>query len=119
MARRLIESFNGSLRDACLNEENFDSLADARQKLALWRYDDNTVRPHASLGNQTPSERARHLSNLRATHPARVLEPKPKTINQPDSRYERGTTGARVSIVAALRGSLVFQIGHHGLLKAG
>ena len=100
MARRLIESFNGSLRDACLNDENFDSLADARQKLALWRYDDNTVRPHASLGNQTPSERAGHLSQMRATHPARVPNPKPKTINQPDSRYERGTTGARVGAPA-------------------
>ncbi len=32
-----IESFNGSLRDECLNEEIFDSLADARQKLSLWR----------------------------------------------------------------------------------
>ena len=33
----LIESFNGSLRDECLNEEIFDSLTDARHKLALWR----------------------------------------------------------------------------------
>ena len=49
----LIESFNGSLRDECLNEEIFDSPADARQKLAIWRYDYNNVRPHSSLGNQT------------------------------------------------------------------
>jgi len=34
-----IESFNGSLRDELLNEELFDSLADARRKLAIWRYD--------------------------------------------------------------------------------
>jgi hypothetical protein len=32
-------SFNGSLRDELLNEEIFDSLDDARRKLALWRYD--------------------------------------------------------------------------------
>ncbi|TRW89786.1 transposase family protein, partial [Paracoccus sp. M683] len=32
-----IESFNGSLRDELLNEELFDSLDDARRKLALWR----------------------------------------------------------------------------------
>lgn len=38
-----IESFNGSLRDECLNEEMFDSLEDARRKLALWRYDYNNV----------------------------------------------------------------------------
>ncbi len=49
-----IESFNGSLRDELLNEEIFDSLDDARRKLALWRYDHNTVRLHSSLGNLTP-----------------------------------------------------------------
>ena len=51
-----IESFNGSLRDELLNEEIFDTLDDARRKLALWRYDYNTVRPHSSLGNKTPVE---------------------------------------------------------------
>jgi len=51
-----IESFNGSLRDELLNEEIFDTLDDARRKLALWRYDYNNVRPHSSLGNQTPAE---------------------------------------------------------------
>jgi transposase InsO family protein len=48
-----IESFNGSLRDECLNEEIFDTLADARRILAFWRYDYNNVRPHSSLGNKT------------------------------------------------------------------
>jgi putative transposase len=56
-----IESFNGSLRDECLNEEIFDSLAEARRTLALWRYDYNEVRPHSSLGNQTPAEARRAL----------------------------------------------------------
>ncbi len=51
-----IKSFNGSLRDECLNADIFDTLADARRKLALWRYDYNHVRPHASLANQTPAE---------------------------------------------------------------
>ena len=59
-----IESFNGSLRDECLNEEIFDSLADARRKLALWRYDYNNVRPHSSLCNQTPAEARRTLELL-------------------------------------------------------
>ena len=54
-----IESFNGSLRDELLNEELFDSLADARRKLAVWRYDYNNVRPHSSLGNRTPAEARR------------------------------------------------------------
>lgn len=54
-----IESFNGSLRDELLNEELFDSLADARRKLAVWRYDYNNVRPHSSLGNGTPAQARR------------------------------------------------------------
>ena len=56
-----IESFNGSLRDELLNEEWFD---DARKKLALWRYDYNQVRPHSSLGNQTPAEARRALEQF-------------------------------------------------------
>ena len=59
-----IESFNGSLRDELLNEEIFDTLNDARRKLALWRYDYNNVRPHSSLGNQTPAEARRALEQL-------------------------------------------------------
>ena len=54
-----IESLNGSLRDELLNEELFDSLADARRKLAIWRYDYNHVRPHSSLGNRTPAQARR------------------------------------------------------------
>ena len=59
----LIESFNSGLRDECLNEEIFDSPADARQKLAIWRYDYNNVRPHSSLGNKT-RVRARRVLGL-------------------------------------------------------
>lgn len=57
-----IESFNGSLRDELLNEEIFDTLDDARRKIALWRYDYNAVRPHSSLGNLTPLEARRTLA---------------------------------------------------------
>lgn len=59
-----IESFNGSLRDELLNEEIFDTLDDARRKLALWRYDYNTVRPHSSLANQTPAKARRELEQF-------------------------------------------------------
>jgi putative transposase len=66
-----IESFNGSLRDELLNEELFDSLDDARRKLALWRYDYNHVRPHSSLGNKTPAEARRAREQiLGSTHDA-------------------------------------------------
>jgi transposase InsO family protein len=53
------ESFNGSLRDELLNEELFDSRADARRKLAVWRYDYNNVRPHSSLQNRTSAQARR------------------------------------------------------------
>ena len=66
-----IESFNGSLRDELLNEEIFDTLDDARRKLGLWRYDYNNVRPHSSLGNQTPAEARRAIEQLEgSTHDA-------------------------------------------------
>ena len=50
-----IESFNGRLRDELLNETLFTSLAHAREALAIWKDDYNTVRPHSALGNLTPA----------------------------------------------------------------
>jgi putative transposase len=45
-----IESFNGRLRDECLNVHQFLSLDDARRKIEAWRRDYNHDRPHSSLG---------------------------------------------------------------------
>jgi putative transposase len=50
-----IESFNGSLRDECLSQNWFESLADARQIIEKWRMDYNETRPHSSLGNLAPT----------------------------------------------------------------
>lgn len=52
----LIESFNGRLRDECLNVHQFALLAEAQGILETWRMDDNHHRPHSSLGHLTPSE---------------------------------------------------------------
>jgi putative transposase len=52
----LIESFNGSLRDECLNVHWFLSLADAREKIEAWRKEYNSFRPHSSLDGMTPIE---------------------------------------------------------------
>jgi putative transposase len=49
------ESFIGRLRDECLNETIFTSLAQARAVLAVWRRDYNIARPHSGLGFQTPA----------------------------------------------------------------
>lgn len=51
-----IESFNGRLRDECLNVQVFFTVADARDKLEQWRRDYNQVRPHSGLGDSAPEE---------------------------------------------------------------
>lgn len=51
-----MESFNGRLRDECLNEHWFTSLPQARDIIEAWRIDYNTERPHSSLDNLTPEE---------------------------------------------------------------
>lgn len=51
-----IESFNGRVRQECLNQHWFLSLEDARCKIEEWREDYNHNRPHSSLGYQTPIE---------------------------------------------------------------
>ncbi len=50
-----MESFNGQLRDECLNEHLFGSLAAARQIIEAWRIDYNIERPHLSLDMLTPA----------------------------------------------------------------
>lgn len=50
------ESFNGRMRDECLNEHLFDSMHHARDLIAAWRIDFNHHRPHASLADLTPDE---------------------------------------------------------------
>jgi putative transposase len=54
-----VESFNGKIRDECLNEHWFAALAEARTLIEDWRQDYNEQRPHSSLDNQTPREFAR------------------------------------------------------------
>lgn len=51
-----IESFNGRVRQECLDQHWFLSLKDAQEKLEAWRIDYNQHRPHSSLGNRTPAE---------------------------------------------------------------
>lgn len=51
-----IESFNGRLRDECLNVHEFATIEEVRKVLDAWRDDYNHRRPHGSLGHLTPSE---------------------------------------------------------------
>jgi putative transposase len=60
------ESFNGRLRDECLNANWFTSLSDARRKIEDWRQDYNQQRPHSSLNYLPPAEFARQQLEMRA-----------------------------------------------------
>ena len=63
-----IESFNGRLRDECLNESWFKNLDEARSIIEDWRIDYNRVRPHSSLDDLTPEEYAqRHKTTNQST----------------------------------------------------
>jgi putative transposase len=50
-----IESFNGRLRDECLNVEWFTSIDEARETLANWRDHYNHHRPHSALDDRAPA----------------------------------------------------------------
>jgi len=56
MQNGFVESFNGRLRDECLNEHLFLTLRHARHLIAAWRDDYNHRRPHTSLDRLTPRE---------------------------------------------------------------
>ena len=70
-----IESFNGKLRDECLNETEFLNLSQARAIIEAFREDYNENRPHSSLGDLTPSEFAAKIA--RAPMGAPLDQPNP------------------------------------------
>ena len=67
-----IESFNGRLRDECLNVEVFFTLADVRDKLERWRQDYNQVRPHSALRDNAPAVFAAQWTETAAPGPESV-----------------------------------------------
>ena len=65
-----VESFNGRLRDECLNEHLFSSLSEARSLIEAWRIDFNTCRPHTSLGVLAPAIYAQQTRKHRYRSPS-------------------------------------------------
>ena len=65
-AERLHQSFNGRLRDECLNQHWFRSLGDARQIVEERRLDYNRARPHSALGGLTPEENRLGITRSKA-----------------------------------------------------
>ena len=82
-----VESFNGRLRDECLNETLFTSLTHARSELAAWQRDYNEVRPHSALGGLSPAT----FSLPPCSPPSRAL------------RVAQGRDGLRPPLTAAAR----------------
>jgi putative transposase len=76
----MVESFNGRLRQECLNEHWFMSLADAQAKIEAWRRAYNESRPHGALDWLTPAEFARRSGLKPAT--ADPKEPEIRTSSR-------------------------------------
>jgi putative transposase len=84
-----IESFNGRLRDECLNAHVFGSTREAQHVLDAWRHDYNHVRPHSALQDRTPAAVGALWVDSR--------EPRESTARRKD-RVETEITGRFVTI---------------------
>ena len=72
MQNGFVESFNGRLRDECLNEHWFTSITHARTVIEAWRREYNEERPKRVLGGRTPTEYAKHLAIKAITMPGKL-----------------------------------------------
>lgn len=79
-----IESFNGRLRDECLNVSQFLSIEDAKEKVEVWRMDCTYHRPHGSFGHLTPSEFI-HISQKNGAGKAATVSV--EAVSQWDQRH--------------------------------
>ncbi len=67
-----IESFNGKLRDECLNANWFTTLRDAQLTIEAWRRDYNEYRPHSALARRTPAEFTKSIERETIDSPQRL-----------------------------------------------
>jgi putative transposase len=74
-----VESFNGRLREECLNPHWFVSMQDAKRAIEAWRTDYNESPPHRALGNRTPKEFALAAGTCAGGKSDRM----PETLSQP------------------------------------
>ncbi|WP_165253405.1 integrase core domain-containing protein [Paludisphaera soli] len=66
-----IESFNGRVREECLNQSYFTSLEDARERVESWRVEYNERRPHSALGYLAPGELASTMAGMKSASSGR------------------------------------------------
>ena len=69
MQSGFIESFNGRLRDECLNEHWFANLMHARAVIEPWRREYNEERPKKALGGLTPAAYAKRMAKIGYPNP--------------------------------------------------
>jgi putative transposase len=100
MQNGYMESFNGKLRDECLNEHVFGSLAEARRIIEAWRIDYNEVRPHSSLGYRTPEEFAAWSTQ------GSGIAPDAAACHRARSRQGQASGALRASLTAPARDSV-------------
>jgi putative transposase len=106
MQNGYMESFNGKLRDECLNEHVFTSLGAARAIIEAWRIDYNEVRPHSSLAYQTPEEFAAEWTAANGAPRAEAGDaPSASACHRARSRQGQAPRGARkcASLTASAR----------------
>jgi len=94
MQNGYMESFNGKLRDECLNEHVFGSLSEARRIIEAWRIDYNEVRPHSSLEYLTPEEFAAAWT---ATNESSAVAPFASACHRARGRQGRPGSGEPAS----------------------
>ena len=82
------ESFNGRLRDECLNAETFHTLKEAQVILEQWRHHYNHIRPHTSLSYRPPAPLARMQEGAFAYATAPSCMP----TSQPNCNLNTGPT---------------------------
>ena len=92
-----IESFNGRLRDECLNEHWFANLLHARAVIEPWRREYNEERPKKVLGGLTPAAYAKRM--------AEIGYPKSQTLNGPATE-SGGTSLTHLAIACKVSASI-------------
>ena len=95
MENGFIESFNGLLRDECLNVEWFSSLEDAREKLAKFREHYNHQRPHSALADRASAVFAELHRNEKGASPGVWAGEKAQTPPLPLQPHPAPTSAER------------------------
>jgi putative transposase len=100
------ESFNGRLREECLQLSWFQNLFDAKRKIASWRKDYNEERPHSSLGYQTPREFAAQAAGFVRTEVGQEASNAGPLPPHPRSNRGWNGTGMSYSQTCGMRGQV-------------